>query len=249
MKIFRCADKVQSSRLITRIYPSPSIKETKRETADRLSDDGPNISDFQDKPPSTLTSTSGNAVSRVALLFNTAALVTLIIVSLVWRRPASSKNGSGSALTRTRDVLMRWVWKPCLAVLGASLLATSLLTASSVTTPFPAPTATAISLLLGANGMLFALANWVPYALIAGEASAQARSRAFMKAEGDDIVDDEDNTPRLLAVHNVAITVPQIVASVASWLLMQGLALLGVEQNIVWIFVMCIPSALWAACL
>lgn len=58
-----------------------------------------------------------------------------------------------------------------------------------------------------------------------------------------------DDTPLLLAVHNMAITVPQIVASVASWVLMQLLALFGLEQDVVWIFAICIPPALWAACL
>jgi hypothetical protein len=45
----------------------------------------------------------------------------------------------------------------------------------------------------------------------------------------------------------MAIAAPQIAASVASWLVMQGLAVLGLEQHVVWIFVMCIPFALWAA--
>lgn len=109
----------------------------------------------------------------------------------------------------------------------------------------------------------------MPYALIACEASAQARSKLLAMTEsgvttnGDDIPmlpaagDDSDSgisefhddTPLLLAVHNMAITVPQIVASFASWVLMQLLALSGLEQDVVWIFALCIPPALWAACL
>ena len=241
----------------------PCDPRRKRDTTDLLSDKKPNISDIQGKPPSTPPSASANAVSRVALLFHTAALVTLVIVSMVWRRSGNRNDHAktqldadadedetgihhGSGLAGTRDVLMRRVWKPCLAALAVSLVGTCLL--AGVATPSP-PVVTAISLLLGANGMLFALANWVPYALIAHEASAQARSRVMMTAEGDTIDDDDDDTPRLLAVHNMAITVPQMVASVTSWLLMQGLTVLGLEQNVVWIFVMCIPSALWAACL
>ena len=201
-------------------------------------------------------------MSRVALLFHTAALATLVIVSMVWRRSGNRNDHAktrldayadndetgihhGSGIACTHDILMHRVWKPCLAALVASLVGTCLLADAATLSP---PAATTISLLLGANGILFALANWVPYALIAHEASAQARSRVMMTAEGD-TMDDEDDTPKLLAVHNMAITVPQMVASVTSWLVMQGLAVLGLEQNVVWIFVMCIPSALWAACL
>lgn len=70
----------------------------------------------------------------------------------------------------------------------------------------------------------------------------------MLTVEGDP-VDHEDATPGLLAVHMMAITAPQIVAAIASWLLMQGLAILGFEEHAVWNFVMCVPAALWAACL
>ena len=282
----------------------------KRHTAYLLLDNEPNGPDVQVKSASTPTSTPMRAVSRVALLFYSTALVTLVTVSIIWRRFHNRNDDAipwleadanrrkarvpyGIRLGRMRDILMPWVWatlsmgwrrsgyrhdyaktqleididedetviryddgldytcdvlirqvwKPCLAALATSLIGTSSLVGTAKSS---SQAATAISLLLGANGILFALANWVPYTLIAYEASAQARSRAMMAAEGD-TVDDEDDTPRLLAVHNIAITVPQIVASMASWLLMQGLVVLGLEQDVVWIFVLCIPSALWAA--
>lgn len=238
-------------------------------TANLLLDHELDILGTQGKSVSTPPSESDDAVSRVALLFHSAALATLIVVSMVWRQhPRDNNNNdyakvpldasdadlesdesglhpssSSSGLARTPNLLIRRVWKPSLMALAASLVATSLLAGASK--PLPSA-ATALSLLLGANGILFALANWVPYALIAHEASAQGRARALLAAEGDP-ADDEDDTPALLAVHNMAIAAPQIGASVASWLLMQGLAGLGLEQRVVWIFVMCVPSALWAA--
>lgn len=219
-------------------------------------------------------------MSRVALLFHTAALVTLVIVSIVWRRSGNPRQTHAELdddsmlhrhnikLSHTRNTLMGWVWRPSLAALAASLTGICLLVFMA-TRPFSSTIATTVSLLLGGNGILFALSNWVPYALIACEASAQARSRLLAVAEsgaitdGDDIsmlpsVGDDgpsgdsefhDDTPLLLAVHNMAITVPQIVASVASWVLMQLLALFGLEQDIVWVFALCVPPALWAACL
>lgn len=224
-------------------------------------------------------------MSRVALLFHTLALVTLVAVSIVWRRPEDrthfTKRQSHAEsddegilyrhnikLAHTRNTLMGWVWRPSLAALAASLAGICLLV-SEATRPFSSTIATTISLLLGGNGILFALSNWVPYALIASEASAQARSRLLALAEDSASATDEadipmlpangeggdsdsakfhDDTPLLLAVHNMAITVPQIVASVASWVLMQLLALFGLEQDVVWVFALCIPPALWAAC-
>jgi len=198
----------------------------------------------------------------VALLFHTASLATLVVASIIWRHSAANPapldpddhsdneragvDSRNRSLGRARDILIRRVWKPSLAILAASLVATCLLVRFS---PPAAPAATTmISLLLGANGMFFALANWVPYALIADEASAQARVKAIVVAAGGGGGrEDEDDTPKLLAVHNMAITAPQIVASAASWLLMQGLAILGLEQRVVWLFVMSIPAAMWAA--
>ncbi|KAK5996706.1 hypothetical protein PT974_02046 [Cladobotryum mycophilum] len=204
---------------------------------------------------------SAKAVSSVALLFHSVSLITLAVVSMVWQRKdkgdtgniqldSDSENGESddqddSELTRTRDTLMRRVWKPSLAALAASLVGVCLLASIAKQFSFAA---TMVSLLLGGNGMLFALSNWVPYSLISHEASAQARARVIITEEGD-TVDDEDDTPTLLAVHNMAITVPQMVASVTSWLLMQSLAVLGMKQDVVWIFALSIPSALWAACL
>lgn len=222
-------------------------------------------------------------MSRVALLFHTAALVTLVVVSIIWQRsgdPSRFVRGQSHAETRddnllhrrniklahTRNTLMGLIWKPSLASLAASLAAVCLLVSAAIK-PVSSTITTTIALLLGGNGVLFALSNWVPYALIACEASAQARSRLFAIAEGDvstdeddtrmlpadggdgglDKADFHDDIPLLLAVHNMAITVPQIVASVASWVLMQALALFGLEQDVVWIFALCIPSALWAA--
>ena len=197
-----------------------------------------------------------NAVSRVALPFYTTSLATLVTVSVIWRRSRTTADYEkidqneaesewGSSLNRICEFLIRQVWKPSLAGLAISLIGTCWL--ASATRPLPFTVTSATSLLLGANGIFFALANWLPYTLITYEASAQAQSRSITSmSESRGVDEGEDDTPMLLAVHNMAITVPQIVASAASWLLMQVLAVFGFEQDVVWIFVMCIPPALWA---
>jgi hypothetical protein len=170
------------------------------------------------------------------------------------------------------------VWKPALLCLAASVIATTILVAIA---PQASSAITAASILLGANGALFGLSNWVPYSLIAYEASMRARSQLMRKAKrkqdmaftlsdscdddsdfgdekgngtanmwGEDGEEDHaDETPVLLAVHNMAITVPQVVAAVVSWLLMNALDAMGIQQNIWWIYAMSVPAALWAACL
>lgn len=226
---------------------------------------------FSDERSDNIANTNGSewqtastqAINRVALLFHASSFFTLAIVSILWRAVGRKRRqGVLSAgvdtdhlkydirdhdrLSHTYDVLMRAVWKPCLAALAISLTGICFLAGAMK----PSPDAkTALSLLLGTNGVLFALANWVPYALIGCESSSARIQPWALTTTDSNRKSGEDLTPTLLAIHNMAVTVPQIVASVASWSLMQGLAVLGFEQNIVWIFVICIPPALWAACL
>ncbi|KAG8164607.1 hypothetical protein KVR01_004882 [Diaporthe batatas] len=246
-------------------------------------DGGTNIPSTDIEASPKLPSESASAMSRVALIFHMAALATLVVVSTIWRRsgrrsrfaraqPRAETHGDSMVhrhsikLAHTRNTLMGLIWKPSLASLAASLTAVCLLVSAAIR-PFSSTITSTVSLLLGGNGILFALSNWVPYALIACEASAQARSRLLAMAESDVFTDEDDilmlsaeggdgnhdnsdlhdDVPLLLAVHNMAITVPQIVASVASWVLMQFLALFGLEEDVVWIFALCIPPALWAA--
>ncbi|KAI0170911.1 hypothetical protein BJ166DRAFT_576267 [Pestalotiopsis sp. NC0098] len=171
----------------------------------------------------------------------------------------------------SRKTLWREVWRPSLLGLAASL------TAIIATGFLPRSTITALmtSVLLGSNGFLFSLANWVPYTLIAYEASIQARTRMVQSCPRDDALntaneekegpldkdgaaredinskeepDDELSTPRLLAVHNMSITVPQIMALVVVWLLDQGLDALGMSPDVLWTFGICIPILIWAVC-
>ncbi|KAF7530194.1 hypothetical protein G7054_g9638 [Neopestalotiopsis clavispora] len=171
----------------------------------------------------------------------------------------------------TRKTLWREVWRPSLLGLAISL------TATIATSLLPQSTSTALitSLLLGSNGLLFSLANWVPYTLIACEAAVHARARmseptqlggaGHATEEEKDGPDGKDgtrtddgnynvealgefSTPRLLAVHNMSITIPQITALVVVWFLDQGLEALGMAPDVLWTFGLCIPALIWALC-
>ncbi|KAI1433204.1 hypothetical protein GGR50DRAFT_517823 [Xylaria sp. CBS 124048] len=261
-------------------------------------------------------------VSGVALLFHSASLVGLVLVSAVWEGPSPSASlpvqekgegdieereilGSGSiprersrhadmdnesdnttlAITersveanifQRRNLLARRVWRPALLMLAGSIFGTT-----TLLTVAPQVSASVIiaSILLGANGALFSLSNWVPYSLIAYEAATRARSRRTRRVyeeasvfgqqnSGGDYGFDKDglgetgnmvgesdeethtdDTPILLAVHQMAITIPQVVAGIASSLLMKVLEALGIQQGVWCIFALSVPAAVWAACL
>jgi hypothetical protein len=89
-------------------------------------------------------------------------------------------------------------------------------------------------LLLSAIGSIFALANWIPYALIAYEVSILDE-------------DQEQNTAMLLAVHNAAICLPQIIASGIGWVLVAVVESLGYRFRFSLAFLACVPACLLAA--
>ncbi|KAI2642186.1 hypothetical protein GGS21DRAFT_293751 [Xylaria nigripes] len=175
---------------------------------------------------------------------------------------------------RRRNVLARTVWRPALILLAASVLGTTAIIAAA---PYASASIIVASILLGANGALFGLSNWVPYSLIAYEAASRAQfqsmnsekasalasswRQSFEGSDEEDVVEadaaswrdgDEahtDDTPVMLAVHQIAITLPQVIAGIASSLLMQVLEALGIEQGVWCIFALSVPAAIWAACL
>ncbi|KAI1820008.1 hypothetical protein F4861DRAFT_546130 [Xylaria intraflava] len=188
----------------------------------------------------------------------------------------TSPGGMEVYIFRHRDLLARRVWRPALFVLAASVTSTTIIRSVA---PQASSSITAISILLGANGALFGLSNWVPYTLIAYEAAARARSRLIRagkenaptaawresfdydsdldedgaedihEEDGEETEDHTDDTPILLTVHQMAITMPQVIAGIVSSLLMQYLDVLGVEQGVWWAFALSVPAAVWAACL
>jgi hypothetical protein len=89
-------------------------------------------------------------------------------------------------------------------------------------------------LLLSAIGSIFALTNWIPYALIAYEVSALEE-------------DQGQSTAMLLAVHNTAICLPQIIASGVGWVLVAVVESLGYRFHVSLVFLACVPACLLAA--
>ncbi|KAJ0124503.1 hypothetical protein J7T55_005841 [Diaporthe amygdali] len=188
------------------------------------------------------------AIARVSLMFYVAMFATNLAVPYLWRFSAKESsesslsenegNGNHSHHTRGDHVLLQ-TWRICLIILAIWLLGLSL----SSSRPL------AVSIIFAATGVLFAIANWVPYSLISQEISS--RSKLKHECEGvDHELEHEDSgsdTARLLAIHNMSITVPQILFSLASATLLSILGRLGTPLDVSWIFLMSIPAAVLSA--
>lgn len=181
-------------------------------------------------------------------MFYVAMFATNLAVPYLWRLSArelsesslSEKEGTVNHSHHTRgDHVLLQTWRICLIILAIWLLGLSL----SSSRPL------AVSIIFAATGVLFAIANWVPYSLISQEISS--RSKLEHGCEGDDHElehgDSGSDTARLLAIHNMSITVPQILFSLASAALLSVLGRLGMPLDVSWIFLMSIPAAVLSA--
>ncbi|KAI1825402.1 hypothetical protein F4861DRAFT_198774 [Xylaria intraflava] len=208
---------------------------------------------------------------------------TDVAESGAWNRGShlsdTDNEGDGVALEiseadifQRRNLLARKVWRPALLALATSVVGVTTLVAVA---PRASASIIIASILLGANGALFGLSNWVPYSLIAYEAAARARSRPVHRVQAeteapsigwrenfdansgfgggrvgeDSDAEHSDDTPTLLAVHQMAITIPQVVAGLVSSLIMKVLEALGIQQGVWCIYALSVPAAIWAACL
>ena len=180
-------------------------------------------------------------MARVAVIFQLGAFIATLSVTQLWN-PNSHKNGDYEALPRetsterSRRTLM-CTWKTCLIVAAFWLL--GVFCASKYVDM--------VSLMLGAMGVLFSIANWVPYALIAQEISTRSQTGSLLSPQAGTSSGQSDETVTMLAIHNMSITIPQIVASVVLWAATKGLEVLGSHFDVSWIFLICTPPALLAA--
>lgn len=87
--------------------------------------------------------------------------------------------------------------------------------------------ATAAIVLVGAIGVPWAMTNWAPFALIAGEISKRDNIRrglvappptreGEMLARGEDPSEGADQAGVVLGIHNVSIAAPQVIATLVS---------------------------------
>lgn len=110
---------------------------------------------------------------------------------------------------------------------------------------------TAASFLLGSVGVLFAVSNWIPHALIMHEISS-LRQRPEDGGQGiQSTSGGQDDTATLVAIHNMAICIPQIIAAGAVAVLFVVLSSPdNKEDQVSWAFLLTVPAALvgvWAS--
>lgn len=180
---------------------------------------------------------SQQAIYREALIFHVANLATIFFITAIWR-PDTHLSCPLTEIS-TKKILTQ-AWRLSLMALTGWLLGIFLF--SSV--------AEAVSLILGAIGLIFSLANWIPYTLISTELSGFHGSwEGSMLSSADRVSDDsfEEDTAMLLAVHNMAINFPQIVASVVIWGFVEVIEGTGKQMDVALIFLTCIPATSLAA--
>lgn len=175
------------------------------------------------------------------MLFQIGALAATLSITQIWRPYSSEKDDIEVLLAQNKtDENLRKLllfWRLCLVI--AAFWLTGVFCASSHID--------AMSLMLAATGILFAISNWIPYALIALEISTRSRTEAHVRDVRESETVHQDDTLTILAIHNMSITIPQICASGMIWVATRGLELAGSHLEVSWIFLICSPPALIAA--
>lgn len=138
------------------------------------------------------------------------------------------------ATATTGDPTLLQAWRICLVVPAVWTMGLAL------TSPGP----WVVSMTLAATGAFFAIGNWVPNALVSHEIAARTAAVSLADGLGDE---PESDTAMLLALHNMSITVPQILSSVASAALFALAGWMDMPADVSWVFVMACPAAVVAA--
>jgi hypothetical protein len=168
---------------------------------------------------------SEQAITRTALIFHTSGFCTSFIIAAIWKTDGSH------TLVAALENLMK-SWRICLVILTLWMGTLSLSAGSSIRVG---------PLLLGSIGVIFTISNWIPYALIMYETS-YLREQCSAYGQG------HDDTATILAIHNMAMCVPQMVAAGAVAFLFAVLDYCDVAENrISWIFLLAMPAAAWGA--
>ena len=175
------------------------------------------------------------------MIFQLGALAATLTITQIWRTNSSGDIDSEAVLSQSRpdknhrSLLL--IWRLCLVIAAFWLIGVFCGTRYI----------DAVSMMLAATGVLFSISNWIPYALIALEISTRSRAKHANGSQREVESVRTDDTLAILAIHNMSITVPQIIASILIWFATKGLELMGSQFNVAWVFLICSPPALIAA--
>lgn len=173
-------------------------------------------------------------ISGTALLLHLAALGTTMFARRLWEGKANDPCFFIGGSCNPKDLIA--TWKLCLAILAAWLVGVSILPVSDEVASF----------VLGAVGVFFALTNWTPYTLISCELSAFSWEKEVTREQTCQL-DSMHSTTSLLAIHNMAICIPRIVAAGAPWVLIKATEASGHTFHVSWVFIMSVPPAIIAS--
>lgn len=198
---------------------------------------------------------SERAGAGVALVFHTAALsMTLILQSLCgaqtqtstsrdrrpWKEALGSTYESGTLHCEEMKAQLFRLWSSSLFIGAAAMFGVWL----------TGDVDSIAALILGLMGVVFSMANWIPYALIAIDVSVMHETQRSGMDDAEDFRRDGpqlDHTTAVLVVHNCAICIPQILssgtASLAFWIMKYCHVKMAVSR----IFLGTVPSLLLAA--
>ncbi|EKG16350.1 Major facilitator superfamily domain general substrate transporter [Macrophomina phaseolina MS6] len=161
---------------------------------------------------------SGN---QGGLVFSIVGVMTNFAIPKVLRAFFGKDDGPGSAASTA--TLLR-LWQLSLVLLACCMFGTLFATSSGP--------ATAI---IGLAGVSWAMCTWIPFALITAELSLIQASQA----NGGDVdirLDMLDQTGTVLGIHNIAITLPQVIAAFASTTVFGIAQVFGARESVVYAF-------------
>ncbi|KAI9722113.1 MAG: hypothetical protein M1828_004927 [Chrysothrix sp. TS-e1954] len=181
--------------------------------------------DVPDRPDS-------NPMTRSASDASGSPLASRTVASVRFHKQASSKL-SPSRIKRTFSWCSPTMFQVSSLTLRRAWLLSHVMFAFLMWMTFFVRSTTGAIILIGANGIPWALTNWAPFALIAGEISKRDAIRRGLcptppTDEGHTLAAGEvDETAEqagvVLGIHNVAISTPQVIATLVSSLIFKVL--------------------------
>jgi solute carrier family 45 protein 1/2/4 len=169
--------------------------------------------------------------SLAVFLFALVAFITSIVLPLLSRQVAEKSIEISTSATTILGMTLPQVWRKSFIILSFSMF----LTMFSWTVP--------VSIgIIAIAGTSWAVTIWIPFALISAEIAQDTQQRipetndlegksAALRRYGG-----RDQTAAILGLHNMAISVPQIISALFCAFLFRSFEVIGVKDGAAWVF-------------
>lgn len=172
--------------------------------------------------------------SFAVFLFAVVALLTSISLPLLARPETSAHGRQTRGLETVLGMSLPRIWELSLMLLAACMFTTFV--------SWTVPVATGI---VAVAGVSWAIASWIPYAIISSEISQAAAQRDLVVSKGWQEIGDE--TAAILGLQNMAISVPQIVSALICAILFKVFEWVDIRDGAAWVFRLSGCAAFFAA--